>query len=142
MASYYDPGKKCRVGVMDEHQFYSEASGKNGKFFQSLIEVWQKKGGRLKWGAGGVGLRCEVSGKEIGICFLAPAFARKKDRIELSLTPLSRQIGEPVCTKLKAALQEAAGDCFRGSSMISVVEPGTLPANRQKLVTSALCKVL
>ncbi len=28
MASHYDPKKKCRVGTMDEDQFYSEANEK------------------------------------------------------------------------------------------------------------------
>lgn len=84
MASPYDSAKKCRVGTMDERQFYSEAANANGAYFKSLIDAWQKKGGSLKWGAGGVGLRSPIGSKEVGICFLAPAYAGKKDRIELS----------------------------------------------------------
>ena len=139
MASYYDPKKKCRVGTMDEDQFYSEANAKTAKYFKTLIAGWEKKGGKCKWGAGGVGLRCEAAGKEIGICFLAPTYAGKKDRIELSLNSLAKQIGTPPCEQLKSALQEAAGDCFRGKSMVCIVEPGTLSAKCQRALTSALC---
>ena len=64
MASHYDPKKNCRVGIMDEDQFYSEANEKNAKYFKTLIAGWKKKGGKYKWGAGGVGLRCEAAGKE------------------------------------------------------------------------------
>jgi len=72
MPSHYDEKKKCRVGTMDEQQFYSESDEDNGEFFKSLIAAWQKRGGTLKWGAGGVGLRAPLAGKDIAICFLAP----------------------------------------------------------------------
>ena len=124
MASHYDPKKKCRVGTMDEDQFYSEANGENAKYFKALVAHWRKKGGNLKWGAGGVGLRCNVGDREIGICFLAPAYAGKKDRIELSFTTLTKQIGDSRSLEMKSALQDAAGDCFKGTSMVSIVEPG------------------
>ena len=101
-----------------------------------------KKGGTLKWGAGGVGLRSEIKGKEVGICFLAPAYAGKKDRIELSLTALAKQIGAPRCESLKAALQKASGDRLKGASMVSILEPGELSAAGQKSLTSALGKLL
>ena len=142
MPSYYDEKKKCRVGTMDEDQFYTEASKEDGKCFKSLIAGWQKCGGSLKWGAGGVGLRGAVADKEVGVCFLAPAFAGKKDRIELSLSTLSKQIGDAQCQKLKTALQDAAGDHFKGSSMISIVKPGELSAASQKSLTTALCPLL
>ena len=142
MASHYDSAKKCRVGTMDGDQFYSEADKANGKYFKALIGVWKKKGGTLKWGAGGVGLRSPIGGREVGICFLAPAYASKKDRIELSLTALAKQIGAPRCEALKTALQKAAGDQMKGASMVSVLEPGGLSATGQKALTTALAKLL
>jgi hypothetical protein len=142
MPSRYDKDKKCRVGTMDEDQFYAEASEESGGCFRTLIVSWEKGGGCLKWGAGGVGLRASVSDKEIGVCFLAPAYASKKDRIELSLTTLTKQIGDDLCQELKSALQEAAGDNFKGSSMVSIVDPGELSAAKQKKLKSALCRLL
>jgi hypothetical protein len=127
---------------MDGDQFYAEANKDNGQYFKSVLTVWQKKGGNLKWGAGGVGLRGTVGEKEIGVCFLAPAYAAKKDRIELSLTTLSKQIGDEQCQILKAALQDAAGDQLKGNSMISIMEPGVLSAANQKSLTKALCQLL
>ena len=38
MPSYYDEKAKCRVGVMDEEQFYAESSKDSGLFFKALIE--------------------------------------------------------------------------------------------------------
>lgn len=138
MPSYYDEKKKCRVGTMDEKQFYSESGAENEKFFRTLIAAWQERGGTLKWGAGGVGLRAPAAGKEIGICFLAPQYAGKKDRIELSLTALAKQVGDGRALKLKLALQKAAGDSFKGSSMVSIVEPGKLPAGAQAALVTTL----
>ncbi len=142
MTSHYDSAKKCRVGTMDEDQFYSEADKTNGTYFRSLIGAWGKKGGTLKWGAGGVGLRSSIEGKEAGICFLAPAYGSKKDRIELSLTTLAKQIGTPRCEALKTALQKAAGDHLKGASMVSILEPGELSPAGQKSLTSALAQLL
>lgn len=142
MTSRYDSAKKCRVGTMDEGQFYSEAGKASGNYFRSLIDAWEKKGGTLKWGAGGVGLRSSIEGKEVGICFLAPAYGGKKDRIELSLTTLAKQIGIPRAEALKAALQKAAGDHLKGASMVSILEPGALSPAAQKSLTSALSKLL
>lgn len=142
MASHFDPAKKCRVGTMDEDQFYSEAGKTNGAYFRALIGAWEKKDGKLKWGAGGVGLRAPIEGKEIGICFLAPAYGNKKDRIELSLTALAKQIGAPRCEALKSALEKAAGDSMKGATMVSILEPGELPPAGQKSLTSALGKML
>lgn len=137
MASHYDPAKKCRVGTMDEKQFYAEASEVNGAYFKSLISDWRKKGGDLQWGAGGLGLRLPIGGKQVGICFLAPAYAGKKDRIELSLTTLGKQIGSARCEVLKSALQKAAGEHLKGASMVSIVDPGELPASGRKALTAA-----
>ena len=142
MASHYDSTKKCRVGTMDEGQFYSEAGDSTGSYFKVLIVAWGKKGGKFKWGAGGVGLRSQASGKEVGICFLAPAFGSKKDRIELSLNALAKQIGASKCDSLKVALKNAAGDRLKGASMVSIVEPASLPKVGQKGVISALSKLL
>ena len=75
MTSHYDPKKNCRVGTMDEKQFYKESDKVNGAFFKRLIGAWDRKGGTLKWGAGGVGLRCEVGGCEVGVCFVTPTDA-------------------------------------------------------------------
>jgi hypothetical protein len=142
MTSHYDSAKKCRVGTMDEDQFYAEAGKASGAYFRTLIGVWEKKGGTLKWGAGGVGLRSPIEGKEVGICFLAPAYGGKKDRIELSLTTLAKQIGTPCCEALKAALQKAAGDHLKGASMVSILEPGELSPASQKSLTSAIGRLL
>lgn len=94
MPSHYDDKKKCRVGTMDEDQFYHECDTDNADYFKSLIAAWTQAGGSLKWGAGGAGLRRTIDGKETGACFLAPQFAGKKDRIELGCTTLATQIGE------------------------------------------------
>lgn len=142
MTSHYDSAKKCRVGTIDEDQFYSEVGKASGTYFRALIGAWEKKGGGLKWGAGGVGLRCSVAGKEIGICFLAPAYGNKKDRIELSLTALAKQIGTPRCEALKAAMEKVAGDSIKGASMVSILEPGELPPAGQKSLTSVLSQML
>ncbi len=141
MASHYDPAKKCRVGTMDEKQFHAESGKANGVCFAALIKAWQAAGGSLQWGAGGVGLRAEVGGKQVGICFLAPAFGGKKDRIELSLTALGKQIGADRCAALKASLQAAAGDRLTGATMVCVMEPGELPPAGQKALQKALLAV-
>jgi len=39
-------------------------------------------------------------------------------------------------------LQAAAGDNFKGKSMISIVDPGELSAAKQKSLTDALCKLI
>lgn len=122
---------------MDEKQFYSEATRANGSYFKSLISVWENKEGKLKWGAGGLGLRIHIDGNEVGICFIAPAYAGKKDRIELSFTTLAKQIGTARSEALKTALQNAAGDRLKGTSMVSIVEPGELSAADQKVLTAA-----
>ena len=138
MASHYDAAAKCRVGTMDEKQFYAEASKANGAYFKSLLKSWQENGGSVKWGAGGAGLRQAIGGKEVGICFLAPAFAGKKDRIELSLTILAKQIGAPRCEAFKAALRSAAGEQMKGATMVCIVEPGNLAPAAQKALNAAL----
>jgi hypothetical protein len=142
MASRYDQAKKCRVGTMDEPQFYAEASQANGTYFRSLMAEWKKRGGTFQWGAGGLGLRAGVEGKQIGVCFLAPVFAGKKDRIEMSLTILGKQIGAARCAALKAALEKAAGTHLKGTSMVSIVEPGDLPDSGRKGVSDALLALL
>lgn len=142
MASHYDKEKKCRVGTMDEAQFYSECDSANGAYFKRLLTAWTKAGGTLKWGAGGVGLRGNIGGKEVGLCFVAPVFAGKKDRIELGCAALTKQIGEPKCEGLKKALKKAAGDSLAGSSMISIIQPGALPKDAQDAVTKAFLSLL
>lgn len=37
MTSHYDPKKNCRVGTMDEKQFYAESDDDNGAYFRKLI---------------------------------------------------------------------------------------------------------
>ncbi|MEE9296854.1 MAG: hypothetical protein V3W34_18065 [Phycisphaerae bacterium] len=137
MASRYDAKNKCRVGTMDEEQFYAQSDHKTGAYFRNLLEAWEKAGGMLRWGAGGVGLRAVVDGREIGICFLAPAFGRKKDRIELTCASLRKQLGAARCDELVAALRKAAGDQVAGTSMISILQPGDLSAVRKKALTRA-----
>jgi hypothetical protein len=141
MASHYDAAKKCRVGTMDPKQFDAESSKESGAYFRALLAAWEKAGGSLQWGAGGVGLRADVGGKQVGVCFLAPAFAGKKDRIELSLTVLGKQIGPERCAELKAALQAAAGERLTGATMVCVMEPGALAPAGQKALTKALLAV-
>jgi|CXWL01.1.fsa_nt_gi hypothetical protein len=142
MASYYDKKKKCRVGTMDEEQFYTECDAANGAYFRRLLAAWTHAGGTLKWGAGGVGLRGAIGRKEIGICFVAPAFAAKKDRIELGCAALTKQIGESKCESLKKSLRKAAGDSVAGASMISIIQPGGLPKGAQEALTKSFSSLL
>ncbi len=142
MASRYDATAQCRVGRMDETQFYAEADEQTGDFFRSLVRSWRSSGGTLQWGAGGVGLRGVVDGKVVGLCFLAPAYAGKKDRIELSCSSLTRSLGATAVEQLLAALKKAAGTQYRGTSMISIVDPGRLaPASREHLAAT-ICGIL
>lgn len=143
MPSVYDEKAKCRVAEMDRTQFDSECEPENRKFFASFIEAWTKAGGQLKWGAGGVGLRALAgaagsSAKEVGICFLAPKYAVKQDRIELSCTPLKKQLGDVAVKALHEGLRSAAGDHFKGTTMVSVICPGQLLANSQKDLIATL----
>lgn len=142
MASHYDKAKKCRVGTMDEEQFYSECDAVNGAYFRKLLTTWTRSGGTLKWGAGGVGLRGNIDGKEVGLCFVAPAFGEKKDRIELGCAALTKQIGESKCENLKKSLRKAAGEAVAGTSMISIIQPGSLPKVGQDAVTKAFLGLL
>jgi len=136
MPSHYDEKAKCRVGEMDEQQFYAECDKDNGQFFKTPIADWTKAGWSLKWGAGGVGLRTSIgesgkNAKEVGVCFLAPKFAGKQDRIELSCTALTKQMGEVAVKTMQDGLRKAAGERVKGATMVSVVCPGQLPAKAQ-----------
>lgn len=142
MPSQYDPAKKCRVGTMDEDQFYAECDKANGAYFRRLLGAWMQSGGALKWGAGGVGLRATIGGKEAGVCFLAPAFGGKKDRIELACTTLAKQIGDARCEKLKKALRGAAGDSVAGTTMLSIIQPGLLSTKGQDALTEVFTGLL
>ncbi len=142
MPSHYDPKKKCRVGTMDEAQFETESDKKNAAYFHGLMTVWSKAGGVFKWGAGGVSLRGNVRGKEVSICFLAPKFAAKPDRIELACTTLTKQIGRDRAGELETALRAAAGEQVLGKTMISIVEPGTLSPAKQKALTQAFLDLI
>ena len=142
MPSYYDEKKKCRVGTMDEEQFRRECEPANASYFKDLIAAWTKAGGSLKWGAGGVGLRGPIGGKETGVCFLAPQFAGKKDRIELACATLVKQIGDRRVKALDTAIRDAAGEQALGATMISVVRPGALPPPKQRALTTAFVDLL
>jgi hypothetical protein len=142
MPSYYVPEKKCRVGTMEESQFYSECLAGNAVYFRNLIEAWLKAGGDLKWGAGGVSLRGAVDDKDVSICFLAPQFSAKQDRIELACTTLRKQIGPARSDELENSLRSAAGEQVLGKTMISVVHPGTLANSNQKALTKAFLNLL
>lgn len=142
MPSYYDPKKSCRVGTMDEAQFESESDKKNLTYLQGLMSAWSKAGGIFKWGAGGVSLRGNVGNKEVSVCFLAPKFAGKPDRIELACTTLTKQIGPDRAKELEKALRAAAGEQVLGKTMISIVEPGALSAAKQKALTQAFLDLL
>lgn len=142
MPSYYDEKAKCRVGTMDEDQFYRECAGTSASFFREMMATWLKAGGALKWGAGGVSLRGAVGGKETGICFLAPQFAGKKDRIELACTTLAKQLGKDRLGVLEKSLRQAAGERVLGKTLISIVEPGTLAAAGQKALRQAFLHLL
>lgn len=144
MPSYYDEKARCRVGEMDEKQFNGECNADSGAFFKSLIAAWIAAGGSLKWGAGGVGLRMSTGGKgskDVGVCFLAPQFAGKQDRIELSCTSLKKQVGEHAIEALQNGLQAAAGAHLKGATMISVVCPGQLSGKSQKAIIASLLSV-
>lgn len=142
MPSHYDTSKNCRVGTMDERQFYKEADKGNGACFRTMLTTWKKAGGTLKWGAGGVGLRGEVKGKDVGVCFLAPTFKAKSDRIELSCAQLKKQLGVSRCQELVDSLRTVAGDRVKGQSMISIMDPGGLPAPKQKALVKAFTELL
>lgn len=142
MPSRYDAIKNCRVGTMDEKQFYNEADAESGDYFRGLIAAWKKAGGTLKWGAGGVGLRGEVKGKEIGFCFLAPTFRGKADRIELGCAQLKKQLGSSRCDHLVESMRNAAGDHVKGQSMISITIPGELPPSKRKALTKVFTDLL
>ena len=142
MASHYDEAMKCRVGTMSQEQFDSECEPDSRACFRSLMAAWTKAGGELKWGAGGVGLRGKIGGKEAGVCFVAPQFAGKKDGIELACTTLMKQIGEARAKALEVAIRAAAGELALGKTMISVVRPGSLPAAKQRALTKAFTDLL
>jgi hypothetical protein len=147
MPSHYDEKAKCRVGEMDKEQFFAECDADSVAFFKALLAAWAKAGGTLKWGAGGVGLRIALgqegkAAKECGVCFLAPKFAGKQDRIELGCTTLVKQIGQDRVNALQAGLRAAAGEQVKGTTMMSVVRPGQLPAKGQKAVIDALRAVV
>ena len=142
VTSRYDPKKNCRVGTMDEKQFYNESGDVNAAYFRKLTQAWDRAGGTFKWGAGGVGLRGQIGGLEVGVCFLAPAYAKKRDRIELSCAPLKKQIGAAQCNEFIETIRAAAGEHVLGASMISVVEPGGLSTTRQHALTRAFCALI
>ncbi len=142
MPSHYDQSKNCRVGTMDVAQVYAEAGAESGTYFKALLAAWGKAGGTLKWGAGGVGLRGDVKGKEVGFCFVAPTFRSKTDRIELGCSQLKKQLGEARCSTLVDSLRASAGDQCKGQSMISIMSPGVLPAAKQKALTKAFTDLL
>ena len=87
-----------------------------------------------------MGLRVVVDEREIGICFLAPAFGAKKDRIELTCASLRKQLGAARCDELVAALRKAAGDRVAGTSMISIIQPGDLSAAGKKGAHPRVCR--
>lgn len=142
MPSRYDAAKNCRVGTMDEAQFYREADKDNGSYFRALLAAWAKAKGSMKWGAGGVGLRGEIKGKEVGFVFVAPAFRAKTDRLELACAQLKKQLGEKPCARFVESLRKVAGDQVKGTSMISIQSPGTLPAAKQKALTRVFTDLL
>lgn len=142
MASYYDEKKKCRAGTMDEEQFHAESAAENGAYFRALLDAWSKAGGTRKWGAGGVSLRGAIDGKDLSVCFLAPQFAGKQDRIELACTTLAKLLGPERAGELETALRAAAGDLVLGKTMISIVQPGSLAASKQKALTKAFLDLL
>lgn len=142
MPSTYDDKKKCRVGTMDQDQFYRECEPENAAYFRGLIAAWTKAGGTLRWGAGGVGMRGTIGDSEAGVCFLAPQFAGKKDRIELACASLVKQIGDRRVKILENAIREAARQHALGKTMISVVRPGALSPIQQRALTKALADML
>ena len=122
---------------MGASQFYSDCHAGSTEYFRSLIEAWLKAGGAFKWGAGGVSLRGAVADKEVSVCFLAPQFAGKQDRIELACTTLTKQIGPARSDGLENSPRYAAGEQVFGRTMMSIVQPGTLPNAKQKALTKA-----
>lgn len=88
------------------------------------------------------GLRGEVKGKDLGFCFVAPAFRGKSDRIELGCAQLKKQLGEARCARLVESLRQAAGDRVKGQSMISITNPGVLPASKRKALMKVFIDLL
>lgn len=142
MASYYDPEKKCRTGTMDEAQFRAESGEMSATFFAALMASWTRAGGELKWGAGGVSLRGKVDGRDLAVCFLAPQFAGKKDRIELACATLAKNMEPRRLEQLQLALRSAAGKQVLGTSMISVVDPGLLQQEGQDALAKAFLDLI
>jgi hypothetical protein len=140
--SYYDPEKKCRAGVMDEAQFHAECGPESGPFFRGLLGRWAAEGGAFRWGAGGVGLRGVVAGKEVAVCFFAPRYGGKQDRIEFSCSALVKLLGQGRNDELMAAVRSAAGGSALGKTMVSVVRPGSLTEERQAALAEALLALL
>jgi hypothetical protein len=83
-----------------------------------------------------------LAGKEVGIAFLAPQFAGKHDRIELACTTLAKQVGADRNAAFETALRAAGGDAVLGKTMISIVQPGALPAAIQTAFTKAFLNLL
>lgn len=79
-----------------------------------------------------------MKGKEVGFCFVAPAFRGKADRIELGCAQLKKQLGQAQCNRLVESRRRVAGDQMKGHSMVSIISPGTLPTAQQKTLTKAL----
>ena len=77
-----------------------------------------------------------------GVCFVAPRFASKQDRIELACATLAKQIGADRCKKLLDSLRDVAGDRAAGNSMVSIIQPGLLPAVKQKALTRVFLELL
>ena len=142
MPSTYNPLHKCRVGTMDEAQFRAECDPRSALFFAALIEAWTAAGGTLRWGAGGVGLRGTVDGKELAVCFLAPQFAGKRDRIELACASLAKQMNAGRLEALRNALRQSAAEHLLGTSMLSVVDPGALPPADQRALIDAFLDLI
>jgi hypothetical protein len=76
------------------------------------------------------------------VCFLAPKFAGKKDRIELACAGLTKKIGKARCERLCVALRAAAGERVLGTSMLSVVDPGGLSAAGAKALVGAFTELV
>ncbi len=138
MASHYDLKKMCRVGIMDEKQFYAERNEPSRSCFCDLLCAWTKAGGALKWGTGGVGLPSMLAHRGVAIGFVARVFGSKKDRIELACATLRKQLGQEKCDGLVEAVREAAGDRVGGTAMISILRPGDLPSRARISLTRAL----
>ena len=106
----------------------------------SVAEKWHEWGRKIvkKSSSSVTWASSSKIGNEVGVCFLAPKFAGKQDRVELACATLAKQIGAEAVKTLSDALRKAGGDQVKGTTMISLLRPGDLSHKSQKDVMASL----